>query len=97
MRSQLPVLSVLSSWIEFDEKETVFVSNSEATRLRAEASFKKKELQVRQGAEAVAAYEAAGRAVEKNTARLKALRLAKEERDRQAAAAKKSGPRAHSN
>jgi DNA-binding FadR family transcriptional regulator len=97
MRSQLPVLSVLSSWIEFDEKETVFVSNSEATRLRAEASFKKKELQVRQGAEAVAAYEAAGRAVEKNTARLKALRLAKEERDRQAAAAKKSGPPAHSN
>ena len=97
MRSQLPVLSVLSSWIEFDEKETDFVNNSEATRLRAEASFKKKELQVRQGAEAVAAYEAAGRAVEKNTARLKALRLGKEERDRQAAAAKKSGPPAHSN
>jgi hypothetical protein len=76
----------------FDEKETDFVTNSEVVRHRAEASFKKKELQVRQSAEAAADYEAAGRAVEKNTARLKALRLAKEERDRQAAAAKKSGP-----
>lgn len=92
MRSQLPVSSVLSSWVEFDEKETDFVTNSEVARNRAEASFKKKELQVRQSAEAAADYEAAGRAVEKNTARLKALRLAKEESDRQAAAAKKSGP-----
>ena len=93
MRSRLPVSSALSGWVEFDEKETDFVTNSEVVRHRAEASFKKKELQVRQSAEAMAA----GRAVEKNTARLKALRLAKEERDRQAAAAKKSGPRAHSN
>jgi hypothetical protein len=68
------------------------VSNSEAARHRAEVSFKKKELKVREGAEAVADYEAAGRAVEKKTARLKALRLAKEEADRQAAAAQKSGP-----
>jgi hypothetical protein len=66
------------------------MTNSEAVRHRAEASFKKKELRVRQGVEAVADYEAAGRAVEKNTARLKALRLAKEQRDRQAAAAKES-------
>jgi hypothetical protein len=35
----------------------------------------------------VADYEAAGRAVEKKTARLKALRLAKEEAGRQTAAA----------
>lgn len=67
------------------------MTNSETARHRAEASFKKKELQVRQGAEAVADYEAAGRAVEKQTARLKALRLANEERVRQATAAKKSG------
>jgi hypothetical protein len=40
----------------------------------------------------MADYEAVGRAVEKKTARLKALRLAKEEAARQAAAAKKSGP-----
>jgi len=80
-----PVLS----WIEFAEKEATFVSNFEAVRHRAEAWFKKKELQAREGAEAVADYEAAGRAVEKKTARLKALRLAKEEAGRQAAAAKK--------
>ena len=41
---------------------------------------------------AMADYEAVGRAVEKKTARLKALRLAKEEAARQAAAAKKTGP-----
>ena len=82
-----PVLS----WIGFAEKEATFVSNFEATRHRAEARFKKKELQAREGAEAVADYEAAGRAVEKKTARLKALRLAKEEAGRQAAAAKKPG------
>jgi hypothetical protein len=65
------------------------VSNSEAARHRAE----KKELQVREGAKAMADYEAAGRAVEKKTASLKALRLAKEEVDRQAAAMEKPGPR----
>jgi hypothetical protein len=65
------------------------VSNSEAARHRAA----KKELQVREGAKAVADYKAVARAVEKKTARLKALRLAKEEAGRQAAAAKKPGPR----
>ncbi len=68
------------------------MSNFEADRHRAEASFKKKEIQAREGAKAVADYEVAGRAVEKKTARLNALRLAKEEKARQAAAAKKSGP-----
>jgi hypothetical protein len=67
------------------------VSNFEATRHRAEARLKKKELQAQEGANAVADYEAADRAVEKKTARLKALRLAKEEAGRQAAAAKKPG------
>jgi hypothetical protein len=66
------------------------MTNSEEVRRRADASFKRKELQVRQGTKALADYEAAVRAVEKNTARLKALRLAREEQDRQAAAAKKS-------
>jgi hypothetical protein len=65
------------------------MTNSEAARHRAEATFKKKELQAREGAKAVADYEAAGRAVEKKTARLKALRLAREEQGQQAAAAKK--------
>ncbi len=68
--------------------------NSDEARNRAEASFKKKELQAREGAKAMADYEAAGRALEKKTARLKALRLAKEAADAQAAAAKKAeGPR----
>ncbi len=62
------------------------MTNSEEVRRRADASFKRKELQVRQAAKALTDYEAAARAVEKNTARLKALRLAREE---QAAAAKK--------
>jgi division protein CdvB (Snf7/Vps24/ESCRT-III family) len=69
------------------------MTNSEAARQRANASFTRKELQVREGANAVADYQAAGRAVDAKTARLKALRLAREEQVRQAAAAKKSGPR----
>ena len=64
--------------------------NSEEARRRADASFKRKEIRVREGAQAVADYEADARAVEKNTARLRALRLARDEGDRQAAAAKKS-------
>jgi len=84
--------AMLFSCVEFAKKETTFMSNSEAARHRAEANFKKKELQVREGAKAVADYEATGRAVEKKTARLKALRLAKEEERRQAEGAKKSGP-----
>jgi hypothetical protein len=68
------------------------MSNSEAIRHRADASFKRKELQLREGAKAMAEYEADAHAIEKKTARLKALRLAREEQDRQAAAAKKPGP-----
>jgi hypothetical protein len=68
------------------------MTNSEAIRDRANASFKRKELQAREGAKAMADYEADSRAVEKKTARLKALRLAREEQDRQAAAAKNPGP-----
>jgi len=68
------------------------MTNSEAIRDRANASFKRKELQAREGAKAMADYEADSRAVEKKTARLKALRLAREEQDRQAAAAKKPAP-----
>ena len=67
------------------------MTNAEAVRQRANASFKRKELQAREGAIAMADYEAAGRAVEEKTARLRALRLAREELRRQAAAAKKSG------
>ena len=65
------------------------MTNSEEARRRAEASFKRKELQALEGVKAMADYEANARAVEKNTARLKALRLARDEGERQAAAAKK--------
>jgi hypothetical protein len=92
MRPQLPVLSVLSSWNRVCRKGDDVMTNSEAVRQRANASFKRKEIQAREGASAMADYEAAGRAVEEKTARLKALRLAGEEFGRQAEAAKKSRP-----
>ncbi len=54
------------------------MSNSKDARARAEASFKRKEEQARQGATAWAEYEAQRRAVAEKTERLRALRLAKE-------------------
>jgi hypothetical protein len=59
-------------------------NNSKEAQERAEASFKKKELQAREGAKAMAEYEAESIAVRKKTERLKALRLAKEESERAA-------------
>jgi hypothetical protein len=50
---------------------------------RAEASFKKEE-RAREGAKAMRDYEAEGRAVHEKTARLKALRLAKEATEKEA-------------
>jgi hypothetical protein len=65
-------------------------SNSKEAKDRAKATFKKNERQAQEGVKAMAEYEAIGRAVDKKTARLRALRLGKEEADRQAEAAKKS-------
>ena len=48
------------------------------TRIQAEAKFKRKKAQALEGAKAMAEYKAASRAVIEKTARLKALRLAKE-------------------
>ena len=48
------------------------------TRNRAEANFTKKEQQAKEGAKAMAEYEAIMIATRKKTARLRALRLAKE-------------------
>ena len=53
-------------------------TNLKEARKRAEASFTSKEQRARDGARAMAEYEAAGVALRKKTARLKALRLAKE-------------------
>ena len=52
--------------------------NADAVRARAEAQFKKKEEQAREGARAKAEYEAKQRAVREKTARLRALRLARD-------------------
>jgi len=53
---------------------------------KAEASFKRREIQAREGVAAMAEYEAGKIAERQKTARLRELRLAKEEQDRQAAA-----------
>ena len=52
---------------------------------RAQAAFHKKEAQAREGATAMAEYKAAGNAERIKTERLRALRLAKEAAEREAA------------
>lgn len=53
-------------------------SHSKEARDRAEASFKKQEQRAREGAKAMADYEAQGRATREKTARLKSLRMAQQ-------------------
>ncbi len=57
-----------------------------ADQQRAEASFKRKEQQARDGKLAMAEYEATAMATREKTAKLRALREAKEAADREAAA-----------
>ena len=64
----------------------VFVSKSTKDMERAQAAFHKKEIQAREGATATAEYKAASQAERAKTERLRALRLAKEAADREAAA-----------
>jgi hypothetical protein len=64
-------------------------TNSKDAQARAEASFKKKEIQLREGAKAMAEYQAAGRAEREKTARLKLLREAKQAAEAKAEAAAK--------
>ena len=64
----------------------VFVSKSTKDMERAQAAFHKKEIQAREGATAMAEYKAAGNAERAKTERLRALRLAKETAEREAAA-----------
>jgi hypothetical protein len=52
-----------------DEKELTLADKSKDTLDRAEATFKKKEQQAREGSKAMAEYEAAGRAEIAKTAR----------------------------
>jgi hypothetical protein len=61
------------------------MSDSIEAKARAEASFKRKEEQAQEGAKAWAEYEAQRRAVAEKTERLRALRLAREAADKEAA------------
>jgi hypothetical protein len=56
-------------------------SQDKAAQARAEASFKRKEQQARDGKLATIEYEAAAKATREKTARLRALRLAKEAKE----------------
>ena len=56
-------------------------TDANAARTRAEANFRKEE-RAKDGAKAMMEYQAQGRAIREKTARLKALRLAKETADK---------------
>jgi hypothetical protein len=66
-------------------------NSSKEAQDRAEASFKK-EQRARDGAKAMAEYTAAGIAAREKTARLKALRLAKQAAETASEAGKKPSP-----
>jgi hypothetical protein len=76
--------------IDLPAKETILSKNPKDVMERAEATFKKEE-RAREGAKAVRDYEAESRAVHEKTARLKALRLAKEAADQGPVGKKGSG------
>jgi hypothetical protein len=65
--------------------ETVLSKNPKEMQERAEASFKRKEVQAREATKAMADYQAATAATREKTARLRKLRLAKEAADRELA------------
>jgi hypothetical protein len=66
--------------------ETTRLRTPEQALARAEAQFKKKELQALEGQQAMAEYQAQAVATREKTERLRALRLAREE------AARRQGP-----
>lgn len=61
------------------------IDTHDPAKTKAEAAFKRKELQAREGAVAMAEYRAAQHAALVKTERLRALRLAKEAADQHAA------------
>jgi len=66
-------------------------ANAKQARDRAEAAFKKKEELLREGQQAMAEYEAARAATREKTARLRALRLARDAADQKTPPANTSG------
>jgi hypothetical protein len=78
----------------FATKETALPTSTDNTetntvRSRAEANFKKEE-RAREGAQAMLEYQANGREVRENMAKLKAMRLAKEAAEQVKGVTKKS-------
>lgn len=67
--------------------------SSKEDKDKAEARFKRKEVQARDATSAMAEYEASKAATRKNTERLKALRLAKEAEDAKLAAIEAAKPK----
>ena len=64
------------------------MKNSGQAHDAAESSFKKRERRITEGRKAMAEHDAAARAVDANTARLRALRLARDAATEEAAPAK---------
>ena len=64
------------------------MKNSDRAHDTAESSFKKRERRISEGRKAMAEHDAAARAVDANTARLKALRLARDAAAEEVAPAK---------
>ena len=64
------------------ETEANLTMDSDQAKARAEAIFKRKEEQAREGANAMSEYRAASVAIAEKTTRLRALRLAKAEAER---------------
>jgi hypothetical protein len=69
-------------------------SDPEVALARAEAAFKRKEDQRREGEQAMAEYQAQAIAIREKTARLRALRLARDDAGRRTGAAAKRAPEA---
>jgi hypothetical protein len=70
-------------------QETTVTTHNTKDEARMEANLKKKELQAREATKAMAEYQASRRALVENTARLRALRLAKEAADAETRTASK--------
>jgi hypothetical protein len=71
--------------LETSEQETELATLSKEARERAEQKFKKKEIEARDASKAMAEYQAGLVAQREKTARLRALREAKEAAERAAA------------
>ena len=72
--------------------ETTKLRTPEQALARAEAQFKKKELQALEGQQAMSEYQAQAVATREKTVRLRALRLASEEAARRKGPAVKRSP-----